>query len=440
MQQVDQELEEMKQGFASALNEAENTSFQLNEKMIESIVSKIKSFEKELQGLASDLKSVQFRSAPKAVDPQEFEAFKSRFEATTKDCITRVSEDAKKEMMGRLSDLQLAVQALGGRVDQACSDEKASHLENRVIKVEEKLSILDRIKKSGLKDQHKNSVLSYFLSPEEANSGRSHVQAADKKYGFDKKKVPTINLNSIIISNTDRTDGILKSKDVPPIKPQPGDDSYTSFEEEFRFRLDKTKTHGQEDPHMKLDDIKLSYVFSSTSKDGKDQMENEMLSRRLFDEDGRPSDQKPATRPEASKGRDGARRELGQRDEKHFRHAAGHTGAPQPKKEAFEEYSAILNNISHTSNQSYASAHPLSIAPASSSVSKQDKPYHQRYGPGVKVLGKSNSKKKQHFEDESNKENLNNQSNSIRVINEEGFDFEKWARENELEIGTFKYN
>jgi hypothetical protein len=438
--QAEENIEELKKEFAVALNEAEDSSFKMNEKMIDSIINKIQALEKSLVSLseqkggkpsnASAYNSRELASVSADIEQlkQATSALKQEFSSN----MDSVHSQLKAELLELTADLQNEQSNLSMRLDALACELRQSGLEARVAAVEEKLCILDRTKKASADDKGKNTLLSCFLSPAEdqLNSNRSLNGNQEKKNSaLDKKKVPTINLHSLMVSNTDRTENVLRSRELPPSKP---DDSYTSFEEEFKFRLGKTKPGTKEEGCGRLEDIKLSYVFSSASKEGKDNinLESEALSRRLFDEDARNFTDRDLVfmKPKEHitdyviKGtKENRQRQLGHAGIGTYSRREGNLG---------EDISNILHNISNISNNSQVSAF---VAAKSSKALPKEMLF--------KNSDKKNSAKKQREESQdnisANKEN-NNTSNSIRVIQEEGFDFEKWARENELHISGFQ--
>lgn len=424
-----------------ALNEAEDTSFKMNEKMIDSIINKIQTLERSMSNInesknAKHSPTVSYNSREIANLTQDVENLKmitDDLKHKMGSSMLNIHSQLKSEIFEMMTEIQTEQSNMSIRLDALTSEFKQSSLEMRVTSLEEKLSILDRTKKASADDKGKNTFLSCFLSPAEdqLNSNRSLTGNHDKKNSaFDKKKVPTINLHSLMVSNTDRTENILKSRELPPSKP---DDSYTSFEEEFKFRLGKSKAGSKDDGCGRLEDIKLSYVFSSASKEGKDNLnlESEALSRRLFDEDGRNHTDRDLIFMKPKEiitdyvikgGRDNKSKPIDQLVMGTMSRREGNFG---------EDISNILHNISNISNNSHVSG----FIPGKTSK-----------GTSKEVAMKNNDsqksgKKNREVVNEShspNKEN-NNTSNSIRVIQEDGFDFEKWARDNELHISGFQY-
>ena len=421
-------FDEMKREFASALNEAEDTAFKMNEKMIESIVIKMKVFEKDLSTSVQEMRASMMKSngpsSKSTTSDNEFshviaeiEILKKEMESlVSRDNVEQLLQDAKKEIEESLHGVTQAFKNLQGRVEAKLDqktefqtvDPKLGHLESKIERVEEKLNILERIKKSGLKDTQKNGVLSYFLSPDELMySNRSGTGPQDKRCSaFEKKRVPTINLHGLV--GTDRSDapGRVKEAQIPRQNP---DDSYTSFEEEFRFRLgNKPKEEGQ-----KIDDIKLSYVFSSHSKDGKDRplltldLPTGGLSRRLFEEEPKFTDHEV----------DIVR--VLEREERMPRITPVQPIGVLPLKRDVDEYRDVLQ--------------PIKLEKKKILVVDQWR--------GKIEKEKSGSKKKVvvSLPEGHNKENQVNNSTHPKV-QDEGFDFEKWARENELQISGFNFN
>ena len=426
--QIEDNLEDVKREFAMALNDAEDTSFQMNKKMLESIVANVDALENQVEKLKKDISVKSSAQQPAADIEHHWQSISKQI-----DCLRSSHDDLKDRVSRQITEieekvkidghsLQSIAKSLSVKADVSMVDQVKSTFDNKLASLDEKIA--DRQKMEG------GGKLSYFLSPFEENamSGRSYPHPQK----FDKKKIPTINLNSIVVS--DRLDQ-PRSRDLPPSKP---DDSYTSFEEEFRFRLGKNKMGGKDEGNgVKLEDIKLSYVFSSNSKEGRDNLnlESEPLSRRLFDEEFKYSDReliniKPMEQErlqmmkmprEFNKEnykeveRDYSIKKQGPKTQGNSAQITKRSDLPV----ANEEYSVILNNISNLSANSQAFMRQV-----------------------VRQSGKKASSCKNQVaiavEDQSeNKENTNT-SNSIRVIQDDAFDFEKWAKDNDLHISGFQ--
>jgi hypothetical protein len=489
-------LEELKKEFAVALNEAEDTSFKMNEKMIESIVVKMKSLEKELTTSVQELRAGLMKSngpssksttheaeyphlvAEIELIKKELEGFMHRNEAS------QILEDAKRLIEENVDSLSSSLRELRNRIDtkldanrdpSTTGDQKLTSLESKIEKVEEKLSILERIKRSGMKETQKNPALSSFLSPDELmysnRSNTGNINDGKNRVGGDKKRIPNINLQGIGVGEVQQ----VKSKDPCPSRNNI-DDSYTSFEEEFRFRLGTKTSLGRVDEIHRTEDIKLSYVFSSPSKEnigGNVDGGTGGLSRRLFDEDNKlftETDSNKDTHKYIEKFNSLSKlHDTSKAEDKHptRKPTAGPitttltpTGIVNfgKKEVSIEDYTAILNNVAHLPGSSFARHIVMSgEGGGGGKVEKGEKGKGQAgmAGQGV-VVGqnglkgqirssdKSSTKKKVIPEDYHmhNKENIANRSNHFRPLGQldEVFDFEKWAKDNELQISGFNFN
>ena len=399
-------VEGVKEELLEGISGAEERAFVLNSQVVDGIVGKIKDIEKELKSLNGSFgKLNDDRLGSSHVRDIVREGLKEQLELI------------QDEISNNMKSFSVTINNMNKRVEM---------FDSKFTKFEDKISALERVKPSGIKDTsitnnqiNKNSVLSYFLSPDDMNSNRSNnqnqpeIQNGKKSYIFDKKKVPTINLNNLESINNCPADMNKPSSNKMSAEKQNQNDSYTSFEEEFKFRLDRTKTHkeltsNENNNNEMMNDVKLSYVFSSTSKDNNN-MDYEILSKRLFNDNSKS----------------GVHRDTGEKKR-------DNNNSKNTLYNISNEYSNILHNTSHQSNQSYNSMSIPIIPSSSQNDPSRGNGNKKKSGGVVQVVM---------VDDESNKENVNNVSNSIRVINDsgDGFDFEKWAKENDLEIGPFNF-
>lgn len=427
LKSIEDIIDDVKRQFAMAINDAEDNAFMINKQMIDKLMAKTDNVEKDVARLSMEVKEQREQKEHREQrewkkleqQVQELEVANEELSAQISRKLNSFQEKVKNEEEIRQSFME----SIESKVEGKVSEMMRTTLESRLTSIEERLA-------EKLKTEN-GAKLSYFLSPFEENamSGRSHP--CPQK--FEKKKVPTINLNSIVAS--DRQDQ-PRSRDLPPSKP---DDSYTSFEEEFRFRLGKNRMNGKEEAQgVKLEDIKLSYVFSSNSKEGRDNLnlESEPLSRRLFEEDFKFTDREAINLKPVEQERPQMLRMPKESSKENFREPERDYSIRKQssKQQAIisqvtkrgeqpniaEEYSAILNNISNISSNSQAFMRQV-----------------------VRQSGKKdNSSKKKAIaaveEQSENKENINI-SNSIRVIQDDDYDeIEKWVRENDLHISDFQ--
>jgi hypothetical protein len=419
---VEIQLEDARKDFLENISRAEDEAFRMNEEIVGSIVSKLKWVEKEVLVLANESR-VKKNSPPR---PEKGLVLAGEFEQLAKSLDEKVSyktvellrEEMAKETMEECGKMNKEIKQLSG-VFEAFRENIQNNLDQKLAKLDEKLLFIDKLKLTSGKE--KQSALSYFLSPDEMNSNRSNQGGQDKKPLFEKKKVPNINLNTII-HKTEIADKIepLKEKEENASKPIK-DDLYTSFEEEFRFRLGKAKLDGDE-KGVKIDDMKLSYMFSSNSKENNDNNESGrgFLSRRLFDEA-----QKGVSEFDMSIKPNINMTELEIREFKEnipfkANSVAGHTG----RNETLDDYSALLNNLSVISKESGQGkkAHP-------------QKGFEERkdQNEASKTLTRNAPRR-----DEGKGSNVLKESQQSRPVIkavEEEFDFDKWAKENQLNLG-----
>jgi hypothetical protein len=419
---VEHLLEDAKKDFLENISRAEDEAFRMNEEIVGSIVSKLKWVEKEVLVLANESR-VKKNSPPR---PEKGLVLTAEFELLTKNLDDKAShkslellrEEMAKETIEECSKMNREIKQLAGNFE-AFRENIQNTVEQKLIKIDEKLLFIDKLKLTSGKE--KQSALSYFLSPEEINSNRSNHGCQDKKNLFEKKKVPNINLNSII-HKPEQTDKIEPSKEKEENSSKPlKDDLYTSFEEEFRFRLGKAKIDCDE-KGAKIDDMKLSYMFSSNSKDNHDNIESGrgFLSRRLFDEA-----QKGVSEFDMSIKPNINMTELEIREFKEnipfkANSMAAHTG----RNETLDDYSALLNNLSVISKESVQ---------GKKSAAQKGSEDRKDQNEANKSLFRNAVKK-----EEVKPPNLLKESQQPRPIIktvEEEFDFDKWAKENQLNLG-----